>query len=133
MNLKSSPIFQGLTQEMLDEIQHHTKLRCYQPNEFICRQGEIGSSIFIIQSGLVEIFMRKSDSIILLDRLRHGDMLGEIALITGEPLTASAVAITITKALELSRNYFAIIVAYHPGAIFKFSSKVKISPLYQSS
>lgn len=93
MNLTNSPLFQGVGQDVLEDIRHHLKPRHFQADEFICRQGEAGDSLFIIQNGLVEILLRQPDSLILLDRLRHGDILGEMALITGEPRTASAVAV----------------------------------------
>lgn len=44
MNLNNMSFFQGFAQDILDEIQHHLKLRCYQSDEFICRQGEAGDS-----------------------------------------------------------------------------------------
>lgn len=121
MNLTNSPLFQGLDQEALAEIRHHLKTRRYQPDEFICRQGETGDSMFIIQTGLVEILLQQPDSLILLDRLRHGDILGEMALITGEPRSASAVAAVPTAVMELSRAAFAAIIAHHPNVLFNIS------------
>lgn len=106
---------------MLDEIQRHMKPRRYRPDEFICRQGEAGDSMFVIQSGLVEILMQRPDSSVLLDRLRHGDILGEMALITGEPRAASAMAVTPTEALELDRDAFAAVIAHDPRVLFNIS------------
>ncbi|MDS4069406.1 MAG: cyclic nucleotide-binding and patatin-like phospholipase domain-containing protein [Candidatus Competibacter sp.] len=121
MNLTNSPLFHGCAQDMLDEIQRHMKPRRYRPDEFICRQGEAGDSLFVIQSGLVEILMQRPDSPVLLDRLRHGDILGEMALITGEPRAASAMAVTPTEALELDRDAFAAIIARDPRVLFNIS------------
>ncbi|MFO7664370.1 MAG: cyclic nucleotide-binding and patatin-like phospholipase domain-containing protein [Chloroflexota bacterium] len=121
MHLKSSPLFQGISQEILDEIWRHLKSRCYQPDEHICRQGDAGDSMFIIQSGLVEIVKQRPESLVLLDRLRHGDIFGEMALITGEPRTASAIAVMPTEVLELNRDAFAAIIAHHPNVLFNIS------------
>jgi NTE family protein len=121
MNLPSSPLFQGFTQQILDEIRCHLIPRRYQPDELICRQGDNGDSMFIIQSGLVEIVKQRPDSLILLDRLRHGDILGEMALITGEPRTANAVAVTPAEVLQLNRNAFTTIITHYPDLLFNIS------------
>jgi predicted acylesterase/phospholipase RssA/CRP-like cAMP-binding protein len=121
MNLHHSPLFQGLAPEALHDIQRQMKLCCYEPNEFLCRQGESGDRLFIMQSGLVEIFIEKARTPIVLDRLRRGDILGEMALITGEPRTANAMAIMPTEVLELSRDAFATIISHHPNVLFNIS------------
>ncbi len=121
MDLKNSPLFRGFSQEALDEIRHHLKPRHYRPDECICRQGEPGDSLFLIRNGLVEIIMQRSDSPVLLDRLRRGDILGEMALLTGEPRTASAVAAVSTEVLELRRAAFAAIIARYPKVLFNIS------------
>lgn len=121
MNPNNMSFFQGFTQDILDEIRHHLKLRCYQSDEFICRQGEVGDSMFIIESGLVEILIQQPDSLVLLDRLRRGDILGEMALLTGEPRTANAVAAAPTEVMELNRNAFAAIIAHYPHVLFNIS------------
>lgn len=118
----NSPLFEGLAQDVLDDIWRHMKPCLYQPNEFICRQGETGDSVFIIQSGLVEIFIDQADAPVVLDRLRRGDILGEMALITGEPRTANAVAIMPTEVLELKREAFSSIIAHHPHVLFNISN-----------
>jgi predicted acylesterase/phospholipase RssA/CRP-like cAMP-binding protein len=121
MNLHHSPLFQGLPPDALDDIQRHMKLRSYEPNEFLCKQGELGDRLFIIQSGLVEIFIESIRAPVVLDRLRRGDILGEMALITSEPRAANAVAVMPTEVLELNRDAFATVIAHHPSVLFNIS------------
>ena len=54
-------------------------------------------------------------------RLYRGDVVGEMALLTGEPRSASAVAAVPTEALELGRDGIARIIARHPAVLANLS------------
>ena len=117
----NTALFKGLDPQALADIARQMVPRHYQAGELLCRQGEPGDRLYLIESGLAEVFTQGPDSPVLLDRLRRGDILGEMALITGEPRAASAVTVMPTAMWELSRDSFAAIIARYPEVLFNIS------------
>lgn len=85
----------------------HALVDCVEPIEFktgeyLFHEGDTGDRLFFIRSGRVElirdgIFFKELDS---------GDVLGELALLTGAPRTADARAGEPVKALALKKEDF---------------------------
>jgi NTE family protein len=106
------PLFQGLTRSQLEEVATRMGPRAFAAGETICRAGEPGHSLFLIQHGLA--LVRVPGAATPIARLRRGDVIGEMSLLTGEPRTADVEAAAPTEALELSRDTFAGILSTYP-------------------
>jgi NTE family protein len=85
--------------------------------EYLCRQGEPGDSLFLIDSGLIEVWLETSAGTRLVRRLRQGDIVGEMALLTGEPRSAHVIANVPSSVLELDAQTFASITARNPKVL----------------
>ena len=114
--LGRAPLFRGLAASDLHEIRRSLRSRRFQAREVICQAGEPGDSLFLIVDGLADCFLPDLDaeSRRSLAKLRGGDVIGELALITGEPRSATVVAAVPTTVLELGRETFDGLVADHP-------------------
>jgi NTE family protein len=88
--------------------------RRFDAEEHLCRQGDAGDSLYLIMDGLVEIWLEQDGARRLIARLRPGDAVGEMSLLTGEPRAASVVAAVPTEILELDAKTFAGVLAEHP-------------------
>lgn len=121
MELVLSTMFEGLDQTTLNEIVGHMHPRHFDANEFLCRQGELGASLFVIQYGLVEVFMNSPQGKIPVGRLRRGDVVGEIAVMTGGPRLASVMAIEPTDTLEIKQEMVASLVSKYPTILHYLS------------
>ncbi|MDH3600382.1 MAG: cyclic nucleotide-binding domain-containing protein [Candidatus Tectomicrobia bacterium] len=75
--------------------------RYFAANTFLFHQGEPGESLFVIQQGRVEVLRMQPEGMQTVDQLHQGDVVGEMALVTGTPRMASAVAIEPTEVLEI--------------------------------
>jgi len=103
--LRSLPLFEGLSDEDLESIAKGLNRRSFRPGEIIFHQGDLGDSMYFIQSGDVNIHLPGEDSRrVSLKDLGPGEFFGEVALLDGEPRTASALASTRTTLLELQRE-----------------------------
>jgi F420-non-reducing hydrogenase small subunit len=71
--------------------------------EVIIRQGDRGDTMYIIQSGAVEVSQRQGDREVILALLDRGDFFGEMALIDDEPRSATVTALHRTRLLALTR------------------------------
>jgi predicted acylesterase/phospholipase RssA/CRP-like cAMP-binding protein len=117
--LGHTPLFGALPQAALDEIGALMRQRTFKARSTICRAGDPGESLFLITEGLAECFVGDLDaeSRRAVARLRRGDVFGEIALVTGEPRSATVVASVPTTVLELDREAFGTAVARHPALL----------------
>jgi NTE family protein len=94
--------------------------RHFRAREVICHAHEPGNSLFVIQDGLAVVTISDGASGIqgeAVARLRRGDVVGEMSLITGEPRSATVVAAVPTSVLELDQEEFAAILAQHPAIL----------------
>jgi len=88
--------------------------------EILFNQGEPGDAMYIVVNGRLRIAAILPDgSETELDEVGTGDIVGEFALITGEPRTATVYAIRETHLVRLSRSSFNRLVAQYPRAMMQ--------------
>ena len=83
----------------------------YHRGETIFREGDFGDRLFVIIKGEVEI-VRHGTTVI---SLKPGEILGEMALVSDDPRSASAIAKTDVSAVAISRSAFQELVTHLPG------------------
>ncbi|MEJ8473845.1 cation:proton antiporter [Roseibium algae] len=79
------------------------------PGEMLIQHGERGDTVYFISSGAVEVQTPTSSF-----RLGRGDMVGEIALVTGKPRTADVIALGYCQLLTLSAADYATLMEQAP-------------------
>ena len=80
----------------------------FKKDDVICRQGEIGSCMYCIRKGSVEVFTHYgTDQARKLAELKEGEFFGEMELIENEPRSATVVAAEDGTLLdEITENTF---------------------------
>jgi CRP/FNR family transcriptional regulator, cyclic AMP receptor protein len=73
--------------------------RQYRPGDILCREGDRGDEMFVIQSGAVRIVKDVGGKECVLAVLGPGEFLGELAILNGKPRTATAVVVEPTRCL----------------------------------
>ncbi len=103
--LRSIPLFEDLAEDDLEALAQALVPRSYPAGTMIINQGDVGSSMFIIESGDVNIHLAgdASTRISLKDAAR-GEFFGELSLFDDLPRSASAVATTDAVLMELRRE-----------------------------
>jgi Na+/H+ antiporter len=91
---RGTPLFTALDQEGLERIADLAVEHVLAPGEMLFRENDRGDSMFIIARGAVHVIKRIDGEDVILDILGGGDILGEMALLTGERRTASIRAAT---------------------------------------
>lgn len=76
--------------------------RTFKAGDMLMREGEIGAEAYLIISGKVQVFKETKGQRIILSALQAGDMVGEMALITNEPRSASVEAVEETEVAVLT-------------------------------
>lgn len=114
-NLVRTPLFEGLTEEQMEAAAERMRRRHFAAGEAICRAGEPGDSLFLIQHGLAHVLV--PGMAVPIARLRRGDTVGEMSLVTGEPRSATVEAVVPTDVIELNQEEFAAILSRYPAVL----------------
>jgi CRP/FNR family cyclic AMP-dependent transcriptional regulator len=103
-------LFEGLSDEDRAALALRMQERTYKAFEPVFSMGEKGSSMYIVLSGAVQIFLPPKDQDgerVALKDARTGEYFGELSLFDDKPRSASVEATVDTTLLELTRNEFA--------------------------
>ena len=104
--LKGVPLFEGLSRRELVQLERVCDDLEVEPGRVLCREGEVGREFFVLVDGKVQV-TRKGRRI---STLTGGDFLGEIALLTELPRTATVTAETPVRLFVLtSREFHAVL------------------------
>jgi len=103
--LRSIPLFEGLEEDDLVALAAALEPRSFRAGTMIFSQGDVGSAMYIVQSGDINIHLpgEKSQRISLKD-ISRGEYFGELSLFDDLPRSASALATSNTVLLELQRE-----------------------------
>lgn len=118
--LSQVPMFNKLTERELALLEKLVHLRSFEPDETVFSAGDIGSGMYIVRSGQVQIFNPSTDGTEKeLALLEPGDFFGEVALTASRPRSAFARATTATILVGLFRSDIQESVKRHPAAMAK--------------
>jgi len=92
--------------------------------EFVFREGELGTEMFIIQEGRVEILKEISGEQKRLAELEKGDFFGEMAVLEDLPRTASARGATALKLVMINGSTFDQMLRSNPEIAVRMMRKL---------
>src|SRR5215472_2224340 len=107
--LAQIPLFQGLSDEDREALGERLAEKRFGTGDVVFAQGDQGSSMYVVQSGAVQIFLpgKEGSSAVPLKDIRTGEFFGELAIFDDKPRSASARAVVDTVLLELTRDELA--------------------------
>lgn len=115
--LREIPLFEGLADDDLVALAGTLVQREYRSGQPIFALGDDGDSMYIVQSGDVNIHLPGEDSRrISLKDISRGEFFGELAMFDDKPRSASAQATSPTVLLELSRETLENYLDHRPRA-----------------
>jgi DASS family divalent anion:Na+ symporter len=112
------PLFAEIDRVALAQLAAHLDPIEFQEGDIVCRQGEPGDCLYLLTSGQlgVEVHESGSGASRRIDRLGPGDFFGEMALLTGEPRSATIRAEMPSRVLRLDRERFEALVRGQPSS-----------------
>ncbi|WP_448203136.1 mechanosensitive ion channel family protein [Azospirillum sp. sgz302134] len=97
-------LFAAFRADELDELAAGMHLRHVPAGEAVVRQDELGTSLFLVAEGALDVRGVFGGRTILLDHMGPGDVFGEMSLLTGQPRSASVIANTDAVVYELDKE-----------------------------
>lgn len=91
---------------------------------WIFAEGSLGTEMYVIQDGQVEILKRVGEEDRRLTVLEKGDFFGEMALLEGLPRAAGARALSATRLLEINGATFTQILQENPEIAVRMMRKL---------
>lgn len=122
--LSAVDIFSPLSAEETQKLAAASVSRVFAPGEAVIRAGQEGSSMFVVQQGRVEVQINDNGRPRTVATLCEGDFFGEMALLTGEPRSASVIAIEETEVLEIGHQALKQLFETNPSLCESISSTV---------
>jgi small-conductance mechanosensitive channel len=113
--LKKVDILQPLKDEevtmLAEDLSHHL----FGKGEAICKQGDPGSTFYIIKTGLIAVKVKGADGVeVEVARLKPGSYFGEMSLLTGDPRSSTCTAVEDSELLCLDRDTFGVLLRENP-------------------
>jgi CRP-like cAMP-binding protein len=103
---KRVPLFANLSPADIKQVAAIAQEESFSDGVMIARQGEVGDVMFIIVSGEVRVVVSTDKKDIELARRKPGEYVGEMALVSKEPRSATLTAVGNVRALSIDQKSF---------------------------
>jgi hypothetical protein len=111
-----SPLFRDFSVDEMVAVIQGLKLLSFDRGDVILREGQPGASLYMLTAGRVRAFRKDTNTgkQVGIGDLQEGAFFGEVSILTGQPRTASIVALNSCELLELDRPTLDAIAKTHP-------------------
>ena len=109
--LRDVPLLHSLNDEQIGTLSQRLRVGFYTADEVLVKQNDPGDSFMIIASGEVSVRLDGTEMAQLGDRAHFGEM----SLLTGEPRSATVVALRDTRVLIIDRECFETVLRANPA------------------
>lgn len=115
--LTRSELFANQARVVLDAIVSQGTFETYGPGTFVFRQGEAGDRMYVIKSGVLEVITQPVDKtpVVTVAFLGVGEVVGELALLTGSPRSATIRCPENAELFRLDKAVFEDLMVSLPG------------------
>jgi eukaryotic-like serine/threonine-protein kinase len=112
--LLKTKLLKALPTEAVEPLLRCLVLREIQAGERFIHQGQAEDSLFVIQEGVCALSRKHNGRVEAVEHSLESAVVGEMALLTGEPRSANVDALTNMKLWELKREDFDRVSEEHP-------------------
>jgi len=111
---RRTELLKSITRDAVCPILNSVAFKFVRAGQRFIRQGEPGNAFYVIQKGICVVHVEKDGEFSAVARLRDGDIVGEMAILTGEPRSAHVDAETDMHLWQLTKAQFERISEIYP-------------------
>lgn len=117
--LRKIPLFELLDDDEVKVLAEQLDQKRVYAGQTVFSQGDEGGTMYVVQSGKVEIFLKDDNGDkVVLSMIETGGLFGELSLLDNEPRSASAKAIDDSFLFEIDRHDLQMLFQKHQHAAF---------------
>lgn len=113
-SLQNMAIFGAVSADAVQYLIDKAPSRRFHAGQFLFREGDLASSMYILLEGRVSIFRDWENKRYSLRELEAGECVGEMSLLACSRRSASVIALQDVHALEVSNNLLADLYLAYP-------------------
>jgi CRP-like cAMP-binding protein len=110
--LAATPLFAGMPRDALQSLVANLQLVSLERGEILFRAGDPSDALYVIVEGELSV-QGDGPANALVSRLGPGAFLGEVALITDQPCSATVACVQAAELLRIDRDTLARVLANH--------------------
>lgn len=109
--LAATPLFAGMPSDALQALVENLQLVSLEPGDMLFRAGDPSDALYVIAEG--ELSVQGSVAGVELSRIGPGSFLGEVALMTDQPRSATVICVQPAELLRIDRHTLSRVLANH--------------------
>src|SRR3954451_14892969 len=117
--LERHPLVSGLTTDQIEILRRSLEPVAWQAGHVVFRNGDPGSSLYLVTQGRASVHLRQEDGDIRLVTFAAGAVFGELALLDRGPRSATVTADEDLRGFGLSEALFSELCREHPDLPIK--------------
>lgn len=130
--LQNVPLFAGLTEDELANIEQHAVTRNFSKRTVLINEGDQTNSLYVVLTGKVKIFCSdENGKEIIIATLDPGAYFGEVALIDDAERSASVMTLEDSSFLVISKEAFKTALSQYPEIairlIQEFTNRLRLN------
>ncbi len=102
--LARTPLFSGIDPELVEQLAAKSRTRRLAAGKWLFRERDPGDEMYVVRAGRLEVVDEGADAVIR--EYRRGEALGELALLTDSPRSASVRAARATELIVVDQADF---------------------------
>jgi NTE family protein len=111
--LARTPLFSGVDPELVEQLAARSRTRRLAQGKWLFRERDPGDEMYVVRAGRLEVVDEGADAVI--GEYRRGDALGELALLTDSPRSASVRAARATEVIAVDQADFTELLRSSPA------------------
>ncbi|MCW5801749.1 MAG: cyclic nucleotide-binding domain-containing protein [Deltaproteobacteria bacterium] len=120
--LAATPLFAGMPSETLEALVANLTLLTIEAGETLFHEGDPGDALYVVVDGELSV-QNEGPPRVEMQRLGPGSFIGEVALLTEQPRSATVTALSFSELLRIDRPTLSHVLGTHGdmlGAILRF-------------
>lgn len=137
--LSMTPLFAGLSGQLLEVLVSQLSIVSLEPGQQLFREGDPGDALYVVVEGELAV-QSEGPPRVEMSRLGPGSFIGEVALLTDQPRSATVTAIENAELLRIDRMTLSHVLGSHGemlNAVLRFARDrlverwMRTSPLFR--
>ncbi|TGL08917.1 cyclic nucleotide-binding domain-containing protein [Leptospira levettii] len=123
--ISSVSLFQGVGTKLISELEQQMEWIFLPGGETLMRQGDKADGMYVVVNGSLVYEVRNDQGLVVsTGNFSKGDIIGEMALLTGEPRTATVVATLSCEIVKISTVAFEAVFSKHPPSMLAITKLI---------